>query len=100
MFAAWILDHLVELNFVIASVGAIWVAFDARKNRVPVDGKPYGWNNGAVAWFLSTIVFSFWLVGYYLWKRHQVLKERAELRDQDPPPLPRQQDPPDRRRPS
>ena len=30
----------------------IWIGFESAQHRIPIDGKPYGINNGAGAWVL------------------------------------------------
>lgn len=59
----------------------IWVGYDAKQNRVPIDSKPYSLNNGAVAWVLTCILL--WIFGfpYYLVKRAKILKQEEGQSD-------------------
>ncbi|MBI4586674.1 MAG: SHOCT domain-containing protein [Planctomycetes bacterium] len=66
------------LILIVIVVSAIWVAVDAKNNKIPIDKKPYSANNGALAWLLTTLLF--WIVGfpYYLIKRSQVMNQRQD----------------------
>lgn len=66
----------MEIIWIIVIGTTIWVAYDAKGNRIPIDNKPYSLNNGALAWFLSCALL--WIAGfpYYLYKRSKVLSER------------------------
>lgn len=56
---------------------ATWVAIDSRKHRIPVNRKPYSFNNGALAWFLSCIVLWIGMFPLYLYRRSKALKSQG-----------------------
>lgn len=64
------------LILLVVVVSAIWVAVDAKNNKIPIDKKAYSANNGALPWLLTTLLF--WIVGfpYYLIKRSRVMNKR------------------------
>ena len=76
------LGFLVGLTFVVCT--SIWVALDARANRIPTTNHPYSLNNGALGWFLGCILL--WIVTFpfYLCRRFRILRERK--RALAPPP--------------
>lgn len=54
--------------FVIAT--SIWMAVDAESNKIPISGKDYNVNTGAIAWFLSGVLLWIATVPYYLYRRN------------------------------
>ena len=64
------------LYFVCNGLPALWAAYDAAKNRISTDAKPYGKINGAFAWFLGCVLFPFVGILYYLIRRSLVLDEK------------------------
>jgi hypothetical protein len=50
-------------------VSSLWVAIDARRNRVPTHGNEYNLNTGAFAWFVGCLLL--WIVVFpvYLFRR-------------------------------
>lgn len=69
------------LILLFAAVTTVWMGIDSRKHKIPIDRKPYGLNNGALAWFFSALLL--WLITfpYYLYKRSVVLSERELARN-------------------
>lgn len=67
------------LTLIMVIVSSAWMAGDAAKLKIPIDGKPYSTNNGQWAWFLSGLLL--WIVTfpYYLYKRGQVNTTPAPL---------------------
>ena len=53
-----------------------WAAYDASENKIPIDKKPYSWNNGALAWLLSCLLLWIFLFPYYLVRRSRELSAR------------------------
>lgn len=64
---------LVLVNIVLP---ALWVAYDASKNRISTDAKPYEKINGGIAWFLGCVLFSMIGILYYLIRRSLVMDEK------------------------
>ncbi len=52
----------------------IWMAYDAQEHKISIDDKPYGTNNGAIAWFLSGVLLWIATFPYYLVKRSKALQ--------------------------
>jgi len=69
---------MFELGLIIVIVTSIWVAYDASINKITINNKPYSFNNGAFAWFLSCILI--WIASFpaYLIRRSQVLRRRCK----------------------
>ena len=65
---------IVGLAFVIGS--SIWVAKDAKANRITLNKEPYSANNGAAAWFFSCLLLWIASFPYYLIRRSAVLRDR------------------------
>jgi len=65
---------IVGLAFVIGS--SVWVAKDAKANRITLNKEPYSANNGAAAWFFSCLLLWIASFPYYLIRRSAVLRER------------------------
>ena len=70
---------MVELGLMIVVGTSIWVAYDASINKIAVVNKPYSFNNGAFAWFLSCILI--WIAAFpaYLVRRSQILRKRRQV---------------------
>jgi hypothetical protein len=60
---------IVIIELLVIVVTSIWVAYDAHKNKLSIDGKKYAWNNGWFAWLLSCVAL--WIVSfpYYIFRR-------------------------------
>jgi hypothetical protein len=60
---------LLAIECAVIICSSIWVAYDAHKNKISIDGKPYSWKNGWLAWLLSCLFL--WLAGfpYYIYRR-------------------------------
>jgi Short C-terminal domain len=65
---------IVGLAFVVGS--SIWVAKDAKANRITLNTEPYSANNGAAAWFFSCLLLWIASFPYYLIRRSAVLRQR------------------------
>lgn len=65
----------------------IWMTIDARIHRIAVDKKPYGLNNGALAWFLTALLLWIITFPYYLWKRSLVMNQRRISSGASVPPI-------------
>lgn len=63
--------------FVVVIGTSIWMAYESNERRIPIDGKPYGTNNGAFAWLLSGLLLWIATFPYYLIKRSQAAQSRA-----------------------
>lgn len=66
------------LSFGVTIATSIWVAYDAKANRIPTTNKPYSIHNGALTWFISSIVLWIATFPFYLIRRRQVLKARRD----------------------
>jgi putative oligomerization/nucleic acid binding protein len=67
-------------GFIVGALGvlfsSVWVARDAKANRIPISGNNYDLNTGAVAWFISCIVLWIATFPYYIYRRNALLAER------------------------
>ena len=59
---------------------SIWVGFDAKRHQIPVNKKPYSFNNGAFAWVLSCVALWIFLFPTYLYKRAKALRSKGETK--------------------
>jgi len=57
---------------------SIWLAYDAKVNRIPTTDNPYSIHNGALAWFISSVAIWIATFPYYLVRRRRVLQERRD----------------------
>jgi len=64
--------------FAVVVVTGLWVAIDARINRVPTYGDHYGINTGALCWFLGCILLWIFAFPAYWVRRSSVLGRRTE----------------------
>jgi hypothetical protein len=64
---------------------ALWVAYDARVNRVPTFGADYNLNTGALCWFLGCLLLWIAVFPAYWFRRSSVLQRRAERADEPSP---------------
>jgi len=69
---------LTILLWIVPVLTSLWVAVDSRILKLPVTKKPYGLNNGCVAWFLSCLFLWIFTFPLYLWRRHEFLKLQYE----------------------
>lgn len=63
---------------VIVIMTTIWVGYDAEKNKITTDNKPYSANNGAVPWVIFCLLL--WIIAFpcYLYKRSHITKEKQD----------------------
>ncbi|HEX8465731.1 MAG TPA: hypothetical protein VF627_14035 [Abditibacterium sp.] len=71
----------LTIPLLIVLITTIWMGLDARSHQISVDKKPYGLNNGALAWFLTGLLLWIITFPYYLWKRAVVLGARQQARN-------------------
>ena len=87
--------HLKEIMFsllfllllLVMMETTIWMTFDAKTHRIPVDKKPYGLNNGALAWFLIALLLWVATFPYYLWKRSLWMNDHLVPDGRPVPPI-------------
>lgn len=53
----------------------VWIEYDAAQHRIAIDSKPYGLNNGALAWALSGLLLWMATFPYCLVKRSSALAQ-------------------------
>jgi hypothetical protein len=66
------------VSFGVVVATAVWVAVDARVNRVPTYGDRYDMNTGAFCWFLGCLLLWIFAFPAYWVRRYSVLRNRAE----------------------
>jgi hypothetical protein len=59
-------------------VASLFVALDAKKNRIPTTGDEYSLATGACVWFLGCFLFIWVALPSYLYRRSSVLRWRAQ----------------------
>lgn len=77
------------LALLVMAATTLWIGVDAATHKIPITKKPYGLNNGALAWFFSALVL--WIVTfpYYLMRRTAVMQQRQSSSgpSQNGPPI-------------
>jgi hypothetical protein len=66
-------------------ITGVWVAVDARKNRVATYGNDYNFNTGAVAWFLGCLFLWLLVVPVYFMRRASILRRGVEQQSLEEP---------------
>jgi hypothetical protein len=67
----------VFVIMVIVVSSSIWVLSDARKNSIAINDKPYGINNGGLAWTVSCLFLWIYFFPLYLFRRTKILRIKA-----------------------
>ncbi len=76
MTAFWIIAAFIVIT-------SFWLAADSHTLKIPADQRPYAFNNGAMAWFLSAVLLWPVTVPLYFSVRSNILRRRERARQYD-----------------
>jgi hypothetical protein len=66
---------MFEILFLLVVGTTIWMTMESAQKKIPIDKKPYGVNNGALAWCLSGILLWIATFPWYLIQRGRYLAQ-------------------------